>query len=249
MTKRWPSDSDLRLTLWAAGHLLIGTGPGPEWEVVGVAGNVKHAALDESPTGTFYAPLRQVTPEFVAFVANSLSLVVRARQSPEHIVPALRHAIRQHDPDVPVSAVRPMRDLVDAALAPRRFAGILMSVFAVASVLLAASGMAAITAATALDRTREFGIRVAVGATAAHVRRHILRDALVPGFAGVLVVGAIVRGGSGLLQSLLFEASPSDFRVLLLAAALLLTTCAVGAYIPAVRAARLDPLTALRGVE
>jgi putative ABC transport system permease protein len=139
-----------------------------------------------------------------------------------------------------------MDDLVAPQLAVPRFDALLLSIFAVAAIVVAAVGLYGIMASAVSQQTRELGIRMALGATAGSVRNMVLKQAMIVACAGTLAGLAGALGGSRLLTSMLFEIRPSDPTTLAAVAMLLLATAAGAAYIPARRATRIDPARALR---
>jgi putative ABC transport system permease protein len=231
----WPGESPL-------GHRVrIGSADSGPWRtVVGVAGNVRHVGLDASPTLQMYLPQAQVTDSFIV-------LTVRARSSaPEALTSQIRAILREMDPAVPVYDVATLEDLVERSTAQRRFVMFLLAGFAGVAVLLAAIGLYGVVADTVSQRTREIGVRVALGANAAD----ILRLVMVAGMKTIgigLAAGAIAALAlARFMQSLLFEVRPEDPRTLGLAAALLCAVALAAHWVPVRRALRVDAASALR---
>jgi putative ABC transport system permease protein len=139
-----------------------------------------------------------------------------------------------------------MDELIAPQLAVPRFDALLLSIFAVAAIILAAVGLYGIMASAVSQQTRELGIRMALGATMSTVRNMVLSEALIVAGAGTVVGLAAAAAGSRLLTSMLFEVRPSDPITLASVSALLLVTAAAAAYVPARRATRIDPVRALR---
>ncbi len=139
-----------------------------------------------------------------------------------------------------------MDDLIEPQLLVPRFDAVLLTTFAIAALILAAVGLYGIIASAVSQQTREFGIRIALGATPSAVRNMVLREALIVAGTGTVVGLVCALAGSRLLTAMLFETRPSDPVTLALVAALLLTTAAAAAYVPARRATRIDPVRALR---
>jgi ABC-type antimicrobial peptide transport system permease subunit len=165
---------------------------------------------------------------------------------PEGILAAVRAEAAALDPELVVYRVAPMTERVGRGVSRERFAFVLMGAFAVVAVMLAALGLYSVLAYGVRQRTREIGIRVALGATAADVRALVLRQAAIVIGIG-LVVGIAGAAGLGrVLASLLFETSPSNARVLIPTAALLMIVASLAAWLPARRAARIQPKVAMQ---
>ena len=217
-----------------------------EVEVVGVVGNVRHFGLEKEAAIEVYVPIAQVPDPTTIWLANNMYWVVQSEGAPLAAANAVRHAIAAVDPAVPASFVRSMDQWMAATLAPRRFNMLLVAAFAVAALLLAAVGVYAVSGAAVAARTREIGIRAALGASRRDVIALVLRGALAPVAAG-LAVGAIAALGSAeALSWMLFGVRPADplsltVGVLTLGSAALAATLA-----PALRAGRVDPIVALR---
>jgi putative ABC transport system permease protein len=219
-------------------------GPRPV-EIVGVVENVRQSALDLPAELDVYVPLRQVHPDGVSGVFNQF-WQVRLRSDAEtgFRTTFVRH-LRAVDPDAAISGAGSMRQLVDTWLATRRFNLRLLGAFALTAVLLAVSGLYGLVSYAVSQRTQEIGVRMAIGATERDVRRMILRQAARLGLAGVaagLGLAAVAR----LLVWRLVPAATIDPAIALATAALLVAIALVAAWLPARRAARIEPTLALR---
>lgn len=209
-------------------------------EIIGVVGDVTLDVYGESALVVYHAH-RQ-------FARNrnwALSQVVATEIPPERILPAVRAAVADLDPELVVYRTMPMTDVVGRSVSRERFALVLMGAFAAVSLMLAALGLYGVLAYTVRQRTQEIGIRIALGATATQVRGLVLRQAacvlgagVVAGIAGALVIGRW-------LSLLLFEVRPSDPRVLVATASVLVLTGLAAAWLPAVRASRVEPRNAI----
>jgi hypothetical protein len=223
-------------------HLVIDDGVRPrDVEIVGVVGDVAHFRLEDARTPTLYLPIDQLPATLVGVLAASASLVVRVH--PGQRPPALDQLVVTLDAGVAASAPRPMIEIVGAALAPRRLALALVGVFAGAALLLAVTGLAALVATTVAQRTREIGIRLALGGSApAIVGSMVGAAARVAGVGialGLIGAGAVAHAGA--------VGDALDPLPYLAAAALLGAAALLAAWLPARRASRVDPMVALRG--
>jgi predicted permease len=214
--------------------------------VVGVAGDVLEAGLDGAAHLVAYVPLAQVPDAAVTYARNPF-WVVRTAGDPAAVARPVIAAVHALDAMMPASQLRTLAEQVAASLAPRRFNLQLVAGFAAVAVLLAALGVAALTSALVAARRRELGVRLALGATARGLVRFAVADGLRPVLAGLAVglAGALAAGR--LARGLLFGVGAADPLTLGAAAALLAAVGGLAAWLPARRAARTDPLTALRG--
>jgi len=230
-------------------HVLINMGdgrPASEYEVVGIVEDVKHMGLTDEPMPTLYGAIPQAPKSAVPFMANNLSLVVRTGIEPEVLVSTVRRELRDVDVDVATAGVRPMNQLLSAAVAARRFNMELIAVFAATALLLAAAGLYAVIAYLVSQRTREIGIRLALGATPRHILRLMMGQGMRLTLIGVAIgfVGAIAV--TRLMRSLLFGVAPTDLMTFIVSAIVLIVVALLACFIPARRATKVDPLVALR---
>jgi predicted permease len=209
------------------------------WEIVGVVGDVRMRRLNRSIPGMVYRP--QATDPW-----RTGTLTVRTAGEPKSFAETVRKAILELDPDQPVSNVRTLEEVVARSVGDRRLTALLLGLFACAALALAAVGLYGVIAYAVVQRTRELGIRVALGAS----RRNILTLVLAQGMT--LVVIGLVLGLAGavgltpLLRTLLFEIKPADPLSFTIVSGLLLIVALVASWLPARRAARVDPMVALR---
>jgi putative ABC transport system permease protein len=212
----------------------------PIWrEVVGVAGAVKSQGLDEDARMLIYVPyLQNAEP--------AMTIVLRARGDAAGLAPAARRAVWAVDPEQPVASVRLLGDLLADSLAPRRLNAALLAAFAAAALILSAVGAYGVVSTSVARRTQEIGVRVALGARRVDVLGLVLRQGLRPALAGIAVgvVGALA--GAPLLASLLYGVTPGDVPALGVAPLVMAGVAALACWLPARRAARVDPMTALR---
>jgi putative ABC transport system permease protein len=209
-------------------------------EIVGVVGDARQGALNLPPNPEIYFPNTQR-----AF-GQQVSLVVRTNADPASLGDAVRRAAQSVNPDAPVFRVRTMREVIAGSIAQERFNTILMTLFAVVALLLAAIGLYGVMAYSVTQRTREIGIRVALGARRADVLRLVIRQGLrlvALGLAlGLMAALALTR----LMKKLLFEVSATDPVTFAGVALLLALVALLACWIPARRAANVDPMVALR---
>ena len=212
---------------------------GPDNEVIGVVRDVKYRMLREDAAPSFY--LAQAQEAAAAGVLH-----VRTEGDPRILLDGLRRAIAEMDPAVPVVTVRTLRDQADLNVNDERVAMLIGVALAGAALLLAAVGLYGSMVYAIGQRQREMGVRMALGATAADIRRLVLGQGLTLSLAGTLIGAALALGSTRLLQNRLFGVASSDLQTLVAAAVLLSVVAAIASLTPAWRAARVDPVRALR---
>jgi predicted permease len=221
----------------------FGRDDAPLIEVVGVVGSVRAVSLTDGPTLDVYLPYWQSD---MSLYSNQLSVVVKRSEGAPDALQSIRAAIRETDPELPVPAFRTLDDIADASVAQRRFAVKLVMLLAVLAVLLTSSGIYGVLSLAVAQRTREIGIRMALGARAGDVRRLVFGHSFVPVTVGLIggLLASVALGG--VLRSMLFGITPTDPLTMTGAAAVLGSVAAVAIYFPARRATRVDPLLALK---
>ena len=208
-------------------------------EIVGVVADVRASAIADPALPAMYIPFAQRP------VAD-LTLAVRATGDPTGLVGPIRAAVRALDPDQPVSSMAPMAEIVAASVQQPRDRTTLVAVFAAVALLLAAVGVYGVMAYGVNERTREIGVRVALGASEGDVLRLVIRGALGMTSIGVAIglIGGL--GASRLLGSLLFGVQRWDVATFVVASVVILAMGALASWLPARRASRVDPAVALR---
>ncbi|HRC87050.1 MAG TPA: FtsX-like permease family protein, partial [Thermoanaerobaculia bacterium] len=211
----------------------------PWREVVGVVADLKlNGVAAETPMNVF-VPLAQEP-------APNLHLLVRTAGSPANSLLTVAGALRELDHDVPVTEVRTMNQVLADSIASRRFPMILLAQFSLAALVLAALGIFGLMSYAVARRTHEMGLRMALGASGTRVLTQVLGESLRVVAAGVALGAAGALLASRLLGSLLFQVAPSDPLSFAAATTILLAVALAAAYLPARRAAKVDPMAALR---
>ena len=208
--------------------------------ILGVVRDVRPGAVDESMLPQIYRPF--LPPR----TYGTMTVVVRTWQEPTTLAPMLRAQIRSLEPSLPIPAIRTMQEIVSETVAARRFQMVLTGLFAVLALVLGAVGIYGVVSYAVAARTREIGLRMALGAMRGEVMRWVFSKGLPPVLIGLVVgvCGAVAMATA--LRSLLFGITPSDPLSLVTVGVALLLTSGVACYFPARRASRLDPMIALR---
>jgi len=207
-------------------------------EIIGVAGDARYRSLRE--------PLHPIIYNLIYYGEGPMILHVRTRAKPESMIQPIRRVIASFDSAMPIMEVDTLADEVDASAAGERLTASLGSLFAILAVLLSAAGIYGLLAYAVAQRRREIGIRMAIGADPADIATLISRQALLMVTGGVILGLVAARSAAPLIASLLYDVAPSDARSLAAAALVVLAMAAFAAAIPAARAARIDPASALR---
>jgi putative ABC transport system permease protein len=211
-----------------------------DWEIVGIVGDVKLLDLAAQDKPELYLPCAQSgSPPWMFFA-------IRSRIQTEALIPSVRNAVRDVVPDEPLYGVRTMEERLEASTAPRRLNALLLGVFAALALLLSAVGTYGVISYSVAQRTRELGIRMALGAERADVLNMVTREGLALAGVGVALGVAAALGLTQFLASMLFSVRPADPLTFVLVSVLLVAVALVSSYIPAHRATKVDPMVALR---
>jgi len=208
-------------------------------EIVGIVSDIKHAALDAESVPEMYVPYPQRS-------TRSMTLVLRADSDPERLAGAVRSQVLSMDKDQPVSNVNTMAGLISTCLAQPRFNVLLLTLFAGVAIALALVGIHGVVSYSVTIRAREIGIRMALGARASDVAGLVVREGLVLALIGTAIGTAGALALTHLMRGLLFEVSAADPVTYAVLPLLLVALAAVSSFVPAWRAARADPMSALR---
>ena len=213
-----------------------------EWiTIVGVCGDTRYSNLRDEPPPQFFLPFAQ-QPE----VGGSLNYIIRTRQNPEAIVPSLRRVVQRQDPDLPLMNVRTQQQQIDAETQQERIFVAMTSSFGMLALALASVGIYGVMAYSVANRTNEIGIRLALGAQPRQVLTMILREAAWISLAGIAVGLTAALFLAQLVKSMLYGLQPADPVSMIAGALLLIAVGLAASWIPARRAASVQPVVALR---
>ncbi|MGH7574107.1 MAG: FtsX-like permease family protein, partial [Longimicrobiales bacterium] len=215
----------------------------PWLDVVGVVGDVRFFGLDADIRPMAYRPMMTSSNDADL---SLMMLALRTTGDPAALAPAVRHAVAQIAPDVPLTTIRTMESVVDRSLAERSFTMTVLAIAALVALLLGAVGLYGVISYVASQRTREIGLRIALGALPRQVRARFVRQGLGVVAAGLVIGLAAALALTRLLDALLFEVSATDPLSLIVAVAVLTAVSLLATYLPARRASSIDPLEALR---
>ena len=238
----WPGEDPI------GKHITLTFFPGVVREIVGVVGDVKGDGLDQTRApATLYMPLDQLAPpQGEQWRSSSMTLVVRSSSSPETMVSAITNAVHEIDSTIPLTNVQTMEDLVTTSLSSERFSLLLLGAFALLALILAAIGIYSVLSYSVRRRVQEIGIRLALGASLSDVLRMVIFEGLRPTLLGVSIGIAGAFALARVMSNLIYGVKPTD-PLTFVSVAFLLGVVALGAsIIPAYRAAKVDPLVALR---
>jgi putative ABC transport system permease protein len=227
----WPGEDPIGKTLQMGGPDTIA--------IVGVVADVRSETLTGPPQPEMYRPQRQTAD-------RAFTVVIKSDRDPGHVLAEARAIVHRFDQTLPLISPAPMQQLVDEAVAQPRFYLLLVSLFAMLAVVLAAVGIYGVVAYMVGQRTREIGVRMALGARAGEVIGLVMWQGLRPALVGAAIGLGISVAGAGALQNMLYEVEPRDSATLVGVTALLLAMVLVACLVPAARATRIPPTSALR---
>jgi putative ABC transport system permease protein len=234
-------------------RLILGKGYGPEFEeperqIVGVVGDVRNFGITYDPRPVVYIPMAQVTDGLTALASRASTLVwiVRTQGAPSQLSASIQNQLQQASGGLPLASVRTMDEVVSQSTASQDFNALLMSIFGCAAILLAAIGVYGLMAYSVAQRTQEIGIRLALGAEPASIRNMVIAQGMRLAAIGIAIGIATSFGLTRLLASFLFAVKPWDPLVFALTPAILGAVALFSVWLPARRATRIDPITALR---
>jgi predicted permease len=228
-----------------------GLGPGmdePPREIVGVVGDVRDGALNREPNPIMYVPWAQLPDAHSANLLDitSLAWVVRTRAEPFSLSESIQKQLRDASGGLPVARVRSMDDVVSQSTARSDFNTLLLSIFAASALILAAIGVYGLMAYSVQQRTQEIGVRLALGADQSRVRNMVVRQGMTLVLVGVFIGLASALGLARVMATFLFGVTPRDPVVFIAVPLVLAAVAWLGVWLPARRAARVDPVRALR---
>jgi putative ABC transport system permease protein len=212
----------------------------PWREIVGVVNDVKLDGVDQDTPLQVYTPLAQDTTRSVAIVA-------RSSIAPEQTLRALTDLVREMNGDLPVYNASTLEDLLSQSTARQRITAVILGIFAVVALLLAAVGLYGIVSQGVTERTSEIGVRLALGATSATIVRLFVGSGFVTAGLGILLGAVGAYWLTGFLDGLLFGVKPADAIAFASGAGVLFAVALIACYVPAARAARVSPTVALKG--
>jgi predicted permease len=231
----WPGQNPIGKRI----HIVEFPSKDPWQTVVGVVGRVKQDSLDSNPRIAFYLAHTQ-------FPTRAMTVAFRGRTSPDALLSACKNALHNLDPDLPMYYVRTMEQRVGESLARRRFSMLLLGMFASVALVLATIGIYGVMAYLVTQGTRELGIRIALGASPRNILSLVVRQGMALAFAGVTLGLAASSLLTRLIRTLLFDVRATDPLTFGGIAIFLAIITLLACYIPAQRAARIDPLVSLR---
>jgi predicted lysophospholipase L1 biosynthesis ABC-type transport system permease subunit len=224
----------------------IRMGQGAWMTIVGVVSDVKQDGLDVDGVPHVYVPMYQEFDVAPGYVFRDFAIALRTKLAASALDPQIRHQVRSVDPGLPVYSVASMNELLDRSLAARHFSADLVSGFAGLALLLASIGIYGLLAYTVCQRSREIGLRMALGAGRDDVLRLFLQKGVVLAVVGIAAGVVLSAIAASMMASVLYGVRPHDPAVFLVVPLLLFAVTVVASYLPARRATKVDPMIALR---
>jgi putative ABC transport system permease protein len=236
----WPNEDPV-------GKRILSSLDNDQWStIIGVIGDVKHTALDAATNPEIYYHYRQIPPDAMNFAEATMALAIRTSSDPSAMASAVRRELRTLDPTQPVFNVHTMQDLLNGSVAQPRFRTFLISAFAGLALALAALGLYGVVAYSVSQRTTELGIRVALGAQPGSILQLVIFHAVGLAAIGLGIGIAVTLAGSRIFARFLFGVGAADPVTLGTVSILIVLVALTASLVPAVRAAKIDPGTALR---
>ncbi|MGI8732771.1 MAG: ABC transporter permease [Pyrinomonadaceae bacterium] len=220
-------------------RLNFGGGEKETQEIIGIVADVKNDDLDEAVDPIAYSPYAQN-------VISTMSLVIRGAQDPTVLASAVRGEVQALDPNLPVSNIKPVGQMIDERISPKRLMTYILGVFALIALLLASVGIYGVMSYAVTQRTQEIGVRMALGAQALDVVKLVVKNGMTMALIGVGIGLAGAYALTRLLANLLFKVTPTDLLTFAVVSLSLIVVALIACYIPARRATKVDPLVALR---
>jgi predicted permease len=243
----WPKGDPLK------DRLEIGPGMGPDFkeqprQIIGIVGNTRTEALNREPDPMMYTPISQVPDGMTVMSSRGapMNWIVRTRVEPHSLANPMAAALREASGGLPVAHIRTMDEIVVRNTSRQRFNMLLLTILGGSALLMAAIGIYGLMAYSVQQRTQELGIRMAVGAQAAHIRNMVIRQGMVLALNGVAIGIAGAFGLTRFLASFLFDVKAWDPLAFIVTPVLLTAVALLAVWVPAQRAVRVDPMSALR---
>ncbi len=241
----WPGDNALKSPLDA--RLVFPDVPQQTWRIVGIAGDARAYGVSQSPPAIVYFPVAQAPADLTTYVVrNPIAWSVRTREEPPALRLAIQRELAQASGGLAVSNVQSMDEILAGSIAGREFNMWLLTTFGCVALSLASVGIYGMMAYSVQQRTREIGVRLALGAGTGSVRNTVILQGMRLVLGGVVVGSVAASGLTRLLASFLFGVKPGDPMVLLAAPVILSSVALFAIWLPARRASGIDPLQALR---
>jgi putative ABC transport system permease protein len=242
--KFWPNQDPI------GSYIRLGGTADSLWrQVIGVVGDVHHTALDKDIRSEMYLPHAQfpsTVPETLSVAQNGMTLVIRTSSDPTAMTTAVRNAIKSMDPQLPISQIRTLDEIVSSSVSTPRLATMLLGIFGSLALVLSAIGVYGVMSYSVARRTNEIGIRMALGARAVDVSRLVVWQGMRPAILGLALGVAAALWMAKLMQGLLYGVSPTDAASLVVAVLILGGVALFATIVPARRVAGVDPVSALR---
>jgi predicted lysophospholipase L1 biosynthesis ABC-type transport system permease subunit len=217
-----------------------------DWEVVGVVDDLRQDSVEAPRQPEVFAALQQVLP--ASLRSFDPIVILKTMSDPLGLVPSLREAVRREAPGVALDSVMTMEDRITNSLARPRTYALLLGLFAIFALLISGVGLFGVLSYTVAQRSREIGVRTALGAQGRDIMRLVLRQAVATAAAGILLGLGVAAGSVRSLSTLLYGVTSYDAVTFIVVPVMLIVVTMIACVVPARRAARVDPLIALRSV-